>query len=280
MNQNNKSLNLSMYTRSDLAVALLKLSSDVFLDTAKVCKKKRAFQDSSTIQQVGKRTFSSSPPSQSQKRRRLVTYQYIDSEVKPGLIGYENCEMNDVLSGRGGGTNQHAGNRYFRSLIDENREKYLRAKKNDKPFISLSIVDAIRRRNGRFLKKDKNSGLWYEIGDAAAREKTSQAFRQNAQDYMELLSGKESQSLWASSHQRIQSPVSTTPKAFFDINAIPSMTRAMGALPPYPNDDVSRLLKLSVSLQQIHLQKAAEALRLQRKLDSIKLVELLLKSSR
>lgn len=90
---------------------------------------------------------------------------------------------NDVLSGRGGATNMHAGNRFFRSLIDAHREKYLRARKNDKPGISRSIVNIIRRRNGAFLKKDEKSGHWVEIGDDLAREKTSQALRQRAPDH-------------------------------------------------------------------------------------------------
>merc|ERR1739844_485384 len=37
--------------------------------------------------------------------------------------------------------------------------------------------------NGRFLKKDDESGLWIEIGDDQAREKTSQALRQKAPDF-------------------------------------------------------------------------------------------------
>jgi len=90
---------------------------------------------------------------------------------------------NDVLSGRGGATNVHTGNIFFRSLIDAHRIKYLRARKNDKPEISRSIVNIIRRRNGAFLKKNEKTGHWNEIGDDLAREKTSQALRQRAPDY-------------------------------------------------------------------------------------------------
>jgi len=101
-------------------------------------------------------------------------------KVPPSSVGLTSFTPQDVLSGRGGGTNQHEGNCYFRSLINNNRERYLKSKKNDKPFISRSIVNAIRKKNGRFLKKDEDSDLWYEIGDDAAREKTSQALRQKA----------------------------------------------------------------------------------------------------
>jgi len=94
---------------------------------------------------------------------------------------------NDVLSGRGGGTNVHPGNRNFRDLINLHRRAYLKARKNDKPAISRAIVRAIRETNGRFLKKDEKTGLWLEIGDDAAREKTSQALRQRAPEMRKLL---------------------------------------------------------------------------------------------
>ena len=72
-------------------------------------------------------------------------------------------------------------------MINLNRRAYLKARKNDKPAISRSIVKAIRRAGGRFLKKDEKSGLYYEIGDDAAREKTSQALRQRAPEMRKLL---------------------------------------------------------------------------------------------
>lgn len=103
---------------------------------------------------------------------------------KEGLAHYGDF---DVLSGRGGGTNIHPGNRDFRDLINKYRKVYLLAKKNDKPNISMYAVNEIRKNNGRFLKKNEKSGLWYEIGDAAAREKTSQAFRQRATENRKLL---------------------------------------------------------------------------------------------
>ena len=94
---------------------------------------------------------------------------------------------NDVLCGRGGGTNVHPGNRRFRDLINANRRAYLKARKNDKPAISRSIVRTIREMNGGFLKKDEKLGLWFEIGDDGAREKTSQALRQRAPEMRKIL---------------------------------------------------------------------------------------------
>jgi hypothetical protein len=93
----------------------------------------------------------------------------------------------DVLSGRGGGTNVHPGNRSFRDLINMHRRAYLKARKNDKPAISRAIVRSIRDANGRFMRKEEKTGLWFEIGDDAAREKTSQALRQRAPEMRKLL---------------------------------------------------------------------------------------------
>ena len=48
--------------------------------------------------------------------------------------------------------------------------------------ISRSIVEAVRAREpaGRFLEKDSETELWYDIGDKKAIEKTSQALRDGA----------------------------------------------------------------------------------------------------
>ena len=89
------------------------------------------------------------------------------------------------------GTNVHPGNRNFRDMINKNRRTYLKARKNDKPAISRAIVRTVRERGGKFLKKDEKSGLWFEVGDDAAREKTSQALRQRAPEMRRLLFGDE-----------------------------------------------------------------------------------------
>mmetsp|Transcript_37781 Transcript_37781/g.43159 ORF Transcript_37781/g.43159 Transcript_37781/m.43159 type:complete len:358 (+) Transcript_37781:53-1126(+) len=107
--------------------------------------------------------------------------------VPPSEEGLSFFNDSDVLSGRGGGTNVHPGNRHFRDLINLHRRSYLKARKNDKPAISRAIVRNIRENNGRFLKREEKTGLWYEIGDDAAREKTSQALRQRAPEMRKIL---------------------------------------------------------------------------------------------
>jgi len=94
---------------------------------------------------------------------------------------------NDVLCGRGGNINSHQGNEQFRSFVEKRKRVYLTARfKREKRLIASSIVNEIRAMNppGRFLARKgsmkDNSGHWYDIGDEKARDKTSQALRENA----------------------------------------------------------------------------------------------------
>lgn len=83
---------------------------------------------------------------------------------------------NDVLCGRGGATNNHIGNKRFRSIVAEHQREYLAAKKKDKGLIARSIVQIVHERGGRFLKKQGD--VWVEVDNKKAAEKTSQALRE------------------------------------------------------------------------------------------------------
>ena len=83
----------------------------------------------------------------------------------------------DVLCGRGGATNNHIGNKMFRALVTEHQAEYLAAKKKDKALVSQRIVRQIRQKGGRFLRRT-DGGIWMDVGDKKATEKTSQALRE------------------------------------------------------------------------------------------------------
>lgn len=90
---------------------------------------------------------------------------------------------NDVLCGRGGSINSHPGNERFRQLVEKRKRVYLTARfKREKRLIANSILSEIRSIDppGRFLSRDPVTGSWYDIGDEKARDKTSQALRENA----------------------------------------------------------------------------------------------------
>lgn len=87
------------------------------------------------------------------------------------------------------GTNNHVGNELFRQMVNAKKCLYLHSSKRDKPSVSKGIVQAIRSLDppGRFLQRDELTGLWYDIGDQKAREKTSQALREGAPEIRKTL---------------------------------------------------------------------------------------------
>ena len=84
---------------------------------------------------------------------------------------------NDVILGRGKIAFNHTGNVKFRACIDENLPLYRSSKKNDKTDLVNSIAQSVLNKNGRFVRFDRNSGKWYDVGNHAAREKVGHAFR-------------------------------------------------------------------------------------------------------
>ena len=98
--------------------------------------------------------------------------------TRPVCNSISELNTHDVLLGRGGGTNTQVGNRRFRGLVTDFQPTYLMAKRKEKPLLARSIVLIIRKRGGRFVKKDDKSGRLYEVGDEKAEAKTSQALRE------------------------------------------------------------------------------------------------------
>lgn len=95
-----------------------------------------------------------------------------------------------AVCGRGGGSNNHPGNENFRELVNEVKFPYVNCPKREKPLIARRIVEAVRNQTppGRFLIKDVK-GLWNDIGDGRAREKTSQALREGAPIIRDMVRG-------------------------------------------------------------------------------------------
>lgn len=97
----------------------------------------------------------------------------------PGDEGRFSVSRKDVVMGRGSGTQNHCGNVSYRKLVYLNKELYATSSKFDKLKISKAIVAAVREFGGQFLQADeKRGGLYYDIGDKRAWDKTSQALRE------------------------------------------------------------------------------------------------------
>lgn len=85
---------------------------------------------------------------------------------------------NDVVCGRGGGSQNHVGNKEYRAVIAANKRRYIEASRRYKSLLVESIVQAVRAQDppGRFLEKDTKTGLWNDIGDKRAFAKVSHYF--------------------------------------------------------------------------------------------------------
>jgi len=83
----------------------------------------------------------------------------------------------DCLCGRGGRSNHHPGNIFFREETLKYREWYEQSSKEGKYTISEFVVDSLKSMGVRFLRENKEGG-WFEISRYDARKKVSQALRE------------------------------------------------------------------------------------------------------
>mmetsp|Transcript_33880 Transcript_33880/g.78238 ORF Transcript_33880/g.78238 Transcript_33880/m.78238 type:complete len:541 (-) Transcript_33880:225-1847(-) len=104
-------------------------------------------------------------------------------ENDPWVSGIQAPNANDVICGRGGGTNGHPGNVLFRDLVRSKKKLYLMSRfKREKRMIAQEVIAGIRDQNpsGRFLIRDDKTGRYHDIGDKKAWSKASQALREGA----------------------------------------------------------------------------------------------------
>lgn len=113
-----------------------------------------------------------------QQRQQMHHAQQFTPDTDGYLQNITRLRSEDVLSGRGGGTNRHPGNIHFRRIVSEAQPNYVKSRKKNKSSIARNIVQSIRNKNGRFLKFIPETGLWHDVGDKKATEKTSQALRE------------------------------------------------------------------------------------------------------
>jgi hypothetical protein len=115
------------------------------------------------------------------------SYEYV---AGPGASGNGSAKRiraphaNDVLSGRGGSVNQHAGNIQFRDWVSKRKYDYNLARdKNQKAAICREVIAQVYEQTppGRFLGRESSSSSWWvELDDERIMAKTSQALREGA----------------------------------------------------------------------------------------------------
>mmetsp|Transcript_18190 Transcript_18190/g.50485 ORF Transcript_18190/g.50485 Transcript_18190/m.50485 type:complete len:319 (-) Transcript_18190:482-1438(-) len=89
----------------------------------------------------------------------------------------ENITDLDIIFGRGGQSNKHSGNAWYRDVIEKNKRKHAKLDKVGKTALSKDIVCSVYARGGRFLKVDKATGQWYQASFNDARDKVAKALR-------------------------------------------------------------------------------------------------------
>ena len=96
------------------------------------------------------------------------------------LKGIEHPHNNDVLSGRGNFVNAHAGNKQYRVYVQSLNGGFVTTVNSDKAKIAREVVHWVRNLNppGRFLKRDPDTELWFDIGDKYAYNKARQLLRE------------------------------------------------------------------------------------------------------
>jgi len=114
-------------------------------------------------------------PNPSLKQRRLCEH-VLSSEQDSSFVGYNE---NDVLFGRGGRGNHHPGNKKYRALVRSYKKEYKNTKcKQAKTAMAKLITEKINKDGGRFLRYNKDKGVWLEVPKLRARTKVSQALRE------------------------------------------------------------------------------------------------------
>ncbi|CAJ1930440.1 unnamed protein product [Cylindrotheca closterium] len=103
------------------------------------------------------------------------------STIKPGGAGLSldvPSEL-DILCGRGGKSNHHAGNKRYRQVISDMKARYRSiGSKTAKTHVSRAIVEHVHGYGGRFLRFDTEKRKYIVLSAAEARKKTSQALRE------------------------------------------------------------------------------------------------------
>ena len=100
-------------------------------------------------------------------------------EVTTGIRAEDRNE-NDVLFGRGKGSNNYIGNQRFRQIVNQYREHYFETRRTEKPLLARRVMDLIRNQvpSGRFLQFDSITGKYFEVSEEVAVRKTSQSLRE------------------------------------------------------------------------------------------------------
>jgi len=104
-------------------------------------------------------------------------------KTKKATVGITHPTGLDILRGRGGLTNRHAGNMKFRDEARKLRADYRdqETSRQEKFLLSQELSRRVKEYGGRFLERGADE-LWYEMSEKDARKKASQVLREEKWD--------------------------------------------------------------------------------------------------
>jgi hypothetical protein len=124
------------------------------------------------------------PPALSKNQESILKLEDVRSEEDKKnleILTVKEPSREDVLFGRGGGTNFHQGNMHYRAKIKSKQRDYINARQRAiKTIIISDIIEQVHTEGGRFLKQDDKDKLWYEVDEKEVKKKTSQTLREGA----------------------------------------------------------------------------------------------------
>lgn len=82
-----------------------------------------------------------------------------------------------VICAKGNEAKNHTGNGFLRFLVESNVSTYAAHPDRLKRSLVVSKILKMIRMEGGFVRKNPNTGLWYDVGDKCARDKIGQALR-------------------------------------------------------------------------------------------------------
>jgi hypothetical protein len=84
-----------------------------------------------------------------------------------------------INTGRGGCNSHNRANIGYRQRIINLQPVYKRLERNEKIQLSKDIVDWVKQRGGRFLKRDGKTSPWYVATDERAQIQVAQRLRED-----------------------------------------------------------------------------------------------------
>jgi hypothetical protein len=159
----------------------------------------------------------------------------------------------DVVSGRGGRSNHHPGNKACWLVILSRRPPYKAcetpAKKNE---IAQGVVDFVHQQGGRYVQLDTDNGRWFILPDAVALEKAKQGLRDD--HVPKWVTGeaagkkKPPATKKVATKKRSEVPREKGPSAAVQQEQTDQTTPALSALPTLQSFGMNQSNALSVSL--------------------------------